>query len=138
VVRLIPDDHAAAQARGFARQWSSTHDLTPKLADEIELVVAELVSNAVRHATPPYEIELSEADGMIRGGVYDGSTRAPILNPHPDHHGGFGLGIVTACTARWGTVFNTTGKEVWFEVFAQHVSINEHPSTRLREWGDRD
>ena len=123
-MRLVADEHAAAQARRFARDWSATHALTARLIDDIELVVAELVSNAVRHGLPPYELEFAEVRGMIRGGVRDASTRLPVPNPNPDHHGGFGLGIVTACTARWGTEVNGAGKEVWFEVFAQYSATN--------------
>jgi anti-sigma regulatory factor (Ser/Thr protein kinase) len=127
MVRLIPDEHAAAQARRFARTWSSDHRLTARLTDDIELVMAELVSNAIRHAAPPFDVRLLEREGMIRGVVCDGSTDAPVVNPHPDHHGGFGLGIVSACTAQWGTTFSALGKEVWFEVFAQYLSTNGRP-----------
>lgn len=119
-MRLVADEHASAQARQFARVWATKHGLNPQLVDDIELVVAELVSNAVRHALPPYELELAEVRGMIRGEVRDASTDQPVPNPSPDHHGGFGLGIVTACTARWGTEINGAGKEVWFEVFARY------------------
>lgn len=123
-MRLVADEHAAAQARRFARSWSTERSLHPRLTDEIELVVAELVSNAIRHGLPPYELDLAEADGMIRGEVRDASTDPPVPNPNPDHHGGFGLGIVTACTARWGTEIQLTGKEVWFELFARYSGAN--------------
>lgn len=128
-MRLVAAEQAAVQARRFARTWSTDHALSPRLVDEVELVVAELVSNAVRHGLPPYELELAEVRGMIRGEVRDASTDAPVPNPNPDHHGGFGLGIVTACTARWGTVFNLAGKEVWFEMFAQYHETNGSGST---------
>jgi anti-sigma regulatory factor (Ser/Thr protein kinase) len=123
-VRLVADEHAAAQARRFARNWSTNHALHPRLVDELALVVAEVVSNAVRHGLPPYELELAEVDGMIRGQVRDASTDAPVPNPSPDHHGGFGLGIVSACTAQWGTVVDHAGKEVWFELFARYAATN--------------
>ena len=116
VVRLAGDEHAAVQARRFARTWSTGQALSPRLVDDIELVVAELVSNAVRHASPPFEVELSETDGVIHGEVHDGSQVAPKPNGHPDDHGGFGLGIVSACTSRWGTALVPDGKRVWFEV----------------------
>jgi anti-sigma regulatory factor (Ser/Thr protein kinase) len=116
VVRLAADEQAAVEARRFARRWSEAQALSPRLVDDIELVVAELVSNAMRHASPPYDVELSEVDGVIRGEVCDGSQVAPVANPRPDHHGGFGLGIVTACTSRWGTTSTISGKRVWFEI----------------------
>jgi anti-sigma regulatory factor (Ser/Thr protein kinase) len=116
VVRLATDEHAALQARRFARNWSTCHALSPRLVDDIELVVAELVSNAIRHAPPPYEVELSESGGVIRGEVGDGSPIGPTRNTHPDEGGGFGLGIVAACTARWGVDLVGAGKHVWFEV----------------------
>ena len=116
VVRLAADEHASVQARRFARTWSTDQALSPRLVDDIELVVAELVSNAIRHASPPFEVELSESDGVIHGEVHDGSQIAPTPNVHPDLHGGFGLGIVSACTSRWGTAVEPEGKRVWFEL----------------------
>jgi anti-sigma regulatory factor (Ser/Thr protein kinase) len=113
---LAADEHAAGQARRFARHWLTDQALSSRLIDDIELVVAELVSNAVRHGTPPYDVELYEAAGVIRGEVRDRSSVLPIFNPTPDHRGGFGLGIVAACTARWGAVADADGKEVWFEI----------------------
>ncbi|MEO8693941.1 MAG: ATP-binding protein [Acidimicrobiales bacterium] len=115
-MRLAADGHAAAQARRFARNWSTDQALSSQLIDDIELVVAELVSNAIRHAQPPYDVELFEADGMIRGEVHDGSRAMPLPNAQPDQHGGFGLGIVAACTTRWGINVVDAGKHVWFEV----------------------
>ena len=76
-MRLAADEHAATQARRFARGWLTAHELCPQLVDDIELVIAELVSNAVRHGRPPYEVELSQCDDVIRGEVRDGSKVVP-------------------------------------------------------------
>ena len=115
-VRLAPNERAQAQARGFARSWSYRHTLPPPVIADMELVVAELVSNAVRHGRPPYALTLSQRHGVIRGEVSDASTVSPVVNPCPDEHGGFGLGIVEACTSRWGADVGPDGKHVWFEV----------------------
>ena len=85
----------------------------------MELIVAELVSNAVRHGKPPYALTLKETAGVIRGEVRDGSKVTPVPNPFPDENGGFGLGIVNACSSRWGTDIGDDGKHVWFEVGQQ-------------------
>jgi len=115
-MRLPADERAAVEARRFARSWATYQALSGRLVDDLELVVAELVSNAIRHGAPPYEVELSAAGGVIRGEVRDGSPTPPRPTAHPDEHGGFGLGIVAACTTRWGTEVVATGKQVWFEV----------------------
>jgi anti-sigma regulatory factor (Ser/Thr protein kinase) len=114
-MRLPADEQAAAEARRFARNWGGQQALPGRLVDDLELVVAELVSNAVRHGVPPYEIELSASDGVVRGEVRDGSPVRPLPTPCPDERGGFGLGIVSACTSRWGTDVVASGKQVWFE-----------------------
>ena len=115
-MRLAADEHAAVQARRFARRWMADQQVSAQVVDDIELVVGELVTNAIRHGRPPYEVELHEVHGVIRGEVRDASNTTPSPNPSPDHLGGFGLGIVAACTSRWGTAVLPVGKEVWFEV----------------------
>jgi len=81
----------------------------------LELVVDELVSNAVRHATPPFELHLFHLDGVIRGQVGD-SNALPQINTDPDQWGSYGLRIITNTTTRWGTIPLQTGKQVWFEL----------------------
>jgi anti-sigma regulatory factor (Ser/Thr protein kinase) len=112
-MRLAQDLDAATQARRFARRWSAAHALPAPIVDDVELVVAELVTNAVRHGEPPIELELSEpTEGTIRGEICDGSRIAPVPNAAPDFRGGFGLRIVDARTSRWGTTARSDGKYV--------------------------
>jgi two-component sensor histidine kinase len=116
-MRLTQDHTAALQARRYARRWSSEHHLAEESVADLELVVDELVGNAVRHALPPYDLELSRRiDGTIRGEICDGSVAAPVPNPAPDYRGGFGLRIVDARTSRWGSATQLEGKQVWFEI----------------------
>ena len=115
-MRLDDDEHAVGKAREFARGWVSLMNLPPAPAFDVELVVDELVSNAVRHGVPPYAVDLSCVDGVVLGEVIDASSLEPHLQDHPDEHGGFGLRIVDACTTRWGFQVASPGKRVWFEL----------------------
>jgi len=115
-MRLAQDHTAALQARRYVRRWSNDHHLPELAVADIELVVDELVGNAVRHASPPYDFEISRANGTVRGEVHDGSTTTPTRNAHPDHRGGFGLTIVASRTSRWGSAATPDGKLVWFEM----------------------
>jgi len=118
-MRLTQGTVAALEARRFARQFSVERGLPEPLAADLELVLTELVTNAVRHGEPPIDVELNLADSVIRGQVLDGSATPPAANPEPDHRGGFGLNIVAQCTSRWGSDALASGvhrKQVWFEI----------------------
>jgi len=114
-VQLLDDEHAATQARRLARRWASDAGVSGRVLSDLELVVTELVSNAIRHGLPPYELELRLIAGAIRVEVSDAlPLRAqPRTPPEPD---GFGLGIVNACASHWGADALPTGKLVWVEI----------------------
>ena len=87
-----------------------------------ELVVSEVVSNAVRHgARPDDEIRLAVTpkDGYMCVQVTD---RGPGFVPSPgamgteDDDGGFGLFIVEQVTRRWGVTREDKRTRVWFEI----------------------
>jgi anti-sigma regulatory factor (Ser/Thr protein kinase) len=87
-----------------------------------ELVVSEVVSNAVRHgAAPDDEIRLAVTpkDGYMCVQVTD---LGPGLIPRPgvmgpqDDDGGFGLFIVETLTRRWGVTREEKTTRVWFEI----------------------
>jgi len=112
-MRLAHDAQAQTQARRYARSWSAEHAVAAPLVDDIELVVAELVSNAIRHGTAPYEVELYDNNGVIRGEVCDGSPVAPKANPSPDERGGYDWASSThahrAGAPTWCPPANTSG-----------------------------
>jgi serine phosphatase RsbU (regulator of sigma subunit)/anti-sigma regulatory factor (Ser/Thr protein kinase) len=78
-----------------------------------ELLVSELVTNAIRHAQPPIQLRMIR-DTMLSCEVSDASVAAP-------HHrragrydeGGRGLMLVARLAARWGTRYTRTGKTIW-------------------------
>ena len=115
-MRLADDAAAAAQARQYARAWGAQFGVDGPIVADLELVVDELISNAVLHASPPYELQLFHRNGMIRGQVRDGSNVAPIIRSDPDDWGGFGLHVVSNITTRWGSRPLQVGREIWFEI----------------------
>ncbi|MFJ3308235.1 SpoIIE family protein phosphatase [Streptomyces sp. NPDC086549] len=80
-----------------------------------ELVVSELVTNAVRYAEGPLLLRLIR-DRTLVCEVADASHTAP----HPRHsadddEGGRGLLIVARLVLRWGTRYSREGKSIWTE-----------------------
>lgn len=107
-----------ARARRLAGEWAQVNGVD---ADDTELVVTELVTNALRHGGPGVDLWLRQLDGGgIRLEVVDGrSETAPALQrPDDDAEGGRGLVIVQALADRWGTERLAAGKSVWCEIGA--------------------
>ncbi|MFF1769361.1 SpoIIE family protein phosphatase [Streptomyces sp. NPDC058249] len=86
-----------------------------ELAFTTELVVSELVTNAIRHAVGPIRLRLISAQSLICE-VSDGGTTAPHLrHPKTTDEGGRGLFLISQFTQRWGTRYTAEGKIIWAE-----------------------
>lgn len=85
-------------------------------AEDAELVISELVANAVQHGVGQIALTLWLAEGRIRGEVADAGTGPPPRPPGPGEGsiGGRGLAIVDALSDRWGAA-KSPGR-VWFEM----------------------
>ncbi|KFG02008.1 PAS/PAC sensor protein [Streptomyces scabiei] len=80
-----------------------------------ELVVSELVTNAIRHAEPPVQLRLIHDRSLICE-VSDGSSTTPHMRRARTYdEGGRGLLLVAQLTERWGTRPTPTGKTIWTE-----------------------
>ncbi|QYX78657.1 SpoIIE family protein phosphatase [Streptomyces akebiae] len=80
-----------------------------------ELVVSELVTNAIRHAEPPVRLRLIHDESLICE-VSDASSTAPHMRrARSFDEGGRGLLLVAQLTQRWGTRPTPTGKTIWTE-----------------------
>ncbi|MGX1367691.1 anti-sigma regulatory factor (Ser/Thr protein kinase) [Streptomyces canus] len=90
------------------------------LADIAALLVSELVTNSLRHATGPIGVRLVRPGGV--GGVLLVEVSDPLPDPprervaDPDDESGRGLLLVAHAADRWGTRPGTAGKTVWFEL----------------------
>jgi anti-sigma regulatory factor (Ser/Thr protein kinase) len=127
---LSPSPDAARRARSFTRQTLASWGLA-ELADDAQVIVSELLVNAVRHAgfrqsegghgTWAAGVGLwllSHADGLMCV-VTDPSDSAPALRqPGDSSESGRGLHLVHALSDHWGwTRLSERGKAVWAILF---------------------
>ncbi|MFJ5029584.1 SpoIIE family protein phosphatase [Streptomyces sp. NPDC088560] len=81
-----------------------------------ELVVSELVTNAIRYGQPPVQLRLIRGTALICE-VSDGSGTAPHLRRARTYdEGGRGLLLVAQLAQRWGTRHHEGGKTIWAEI----------------------
>jgi len=111
----IPADPAAvAQARKNASAQLAEWGLEEAVFTT-ELVVSELVTNAIRHAEPPIQLRLIH-DRTLICEVSDASNTAPHLRrARIFDEGGRGLLLVAQLTQGWGTRQSPIGKTIWAE-----------------------
>jgi serine phosphatase RsbU (regulator of sigma subunit)/anti-sigma regulatory factor (Ser/Thr protein kinase) len=112
---LEPEDAAPGRARRLARRALSRWGLE-ELSDSVELLVSEVVTNAVRYATRPVTLRLLRTD-VLRCEVGDDVPQLPRLRQaRATDEGGRGLYLVNRLARRWGATRLSTGKVVWFEL----------------------
>ncbi|MFI6354620.1 ATP-binding protein [Streptomyces sp. NPDC050743] len=86
------------------------------LQDPTQLIVSELVTNAVRHSTGPIGLRLIQHQALTCE-VFDADVSCPRLrHPRPTDENGRGLFLVSQLSARWGTRPVSEGKVVWAEI----------------------
>ncbi|SDN77712.1 Serine phosphatase RsbU, regulator of sigma subunit, partial [Streptomyces sp. cf386] len=111
---LEPEDAAPGRARRLARRALARWGLE-ELTDSVELLVSEVVTNAVRYATRPVTLRLLRTD-VLRCEVGDDVPQLPRLRQaRATDEGGRGLYLVNRLARRWGATRLSTGKVVWFE-----------------------
>ena len=105
---------AVAGARKMAGAQLAAWGLT-EAAFTTELIVSELVTNAVRYGADPIVLRLIR-DSTLICEVSDGSSTAPHLRrARVFDEGGRGLMLVAQIAERWGTRQTPTGKTIWAE-----------------------
>ncbi|MFG2875477.1 SpoIIE family protein phosphatase [Streptomyces sp. NPDC048337] len=106
-----------------------------------ELVLSELITNAVRYGTQPIGVRLL-FDRTVVCEVSDGSSTSPHLRrAATTDEGGRGLFLVAHYAERWGTRYPPRGKVIWAEL-SPHAE-HEEPSIELTDdfldqWDDSE
>ncbi|MFF5496584.1 SpoIIE family protein phosphatase [Streptomyces aquilus] len=113
--RLALDPIEVGRARATVREQLHAWGLG-RLADTTELMVSELVTNAVRHShSRPVELRLVRGETLLCE-VDDDDHELPALrNARPDDEFGRGLRVVSTLAREWGASRTNAGKTVWFE-----------------------
>ena len=112
--QLPMDPAAVAGARRMAGEQLAAWGLA-ELEFSVELIVSELVTNAIRYGNAPIQLRLIRADALICE-VSDGSSTAPHLRRARVYdEGGRGLLLVAQVAERWGSRQTSTGKTIWAE-----------------------
>lgn len=118
-IRVLWNAASVAEVRKVVVDDLQTRDVTPAVIDEAEIVVSELVSNAVRHARPlpdgmlrvHWKVKAGVVEVEVTDGGGDSTPRpAPRTVWAPS---GRGLRIVRSLAHEWGVTEDRNGSTVW-------------------------
>ncbi|AOP49979.1 PAS sensor protein [Streptomyces lydicus] len=112
---LAPEARSVARARELAREQLLDWGLQ-ELVDTTELLVSELVTNALRHGHGEIRLRLL-LDRTLVCEVWDADLAQPRRRRARDtDEGGRGLQLVGLLSQGWGSRRTPRGKTVWFEL----------------------
>ncbi|MBT2506174.1 ATP-binding protein [Streptomyces sp. ISL-98] len=123
------EPNAVRTARHAVRETLRDWGLLDAIGDVTVLLVSELVTNSLRHASGPIGVRLVRPEGDGHPESAPAGPRVllvevsdPLPDPPlerlagPDDEGGRGMQLVACSAQRWGTRRGRTGKTVWFEL----------------------
>lgn len=111
---LAADPALVSDVRAAAMEQLSRWGLDES-AFATELLLSELVTNAVRYGSEPIRVRLIHGRSLICE-VHDGSSTAPRMRTAATtDEGGRGLFLVAQLAQAWGTRYTTSGKVIWAE-----------------------
>ncbi|MGW7265197.1 SpoIIE family protein phosphatase [Streptomyces sp. NPDC054842] len=125
--RRLPEDelaewHVPAEPSAVRQ---TRRDVEARLAEwgvdvdpfSVQLVVSELVTNAVRYGAAPITLRLLKGEDSLICEVSDAALTAPYLrHAKANEEGGRGLHICATVTESWGVRYTDTDKTVWTEL----------------------
>ncbi|MDW4905415.1 SpoIIE family protein phosphatase [Streptomyces sp. ADMS] len=114
--RLALDPAEVGRARAVVREQLYDWGLE-RLVESAEVLVSELVTNAVRHSHGrPVELRLVRGETLLCEVDDDDHTLPTLLSTDPTDLFGRGLRVVSTLAREWGTSRTVAGKTVWFEL----------------------
>ena len=113
-MRLPTEPSSVSRARALTRSTLAGRECV----DLAELVVSEMVTNALQHATGVCTFRLQTWPGRVRLEVEDGNPVLPVASrspPPPMDSSGRGLRVIQAVSDRYGANALSGGKIMWAE-----------------------
>ncbi|MFJ9643102.1 SpoIIE family protein phosphatase [Streptomyces sp. NPDC101206] len=109
-----PDPAAVSRVRNACARRLEDWGLED-IAFTTELILSELLTNAIRYGSEPIRVRLLYDRSLICE-VSDGASTSPHLRRAEDtDEGGRGLFLVAQFAQRWGTRYTARGKIIWSE-----------------------
>jgi len=124
--RLVLSDEprSVPVARSFVSDLLEEWDLTQHVPTS-QLLVSEMVANAVQHVTGPCAVELTHHDDVLQIAVADVGHGMPDMQVlGPTRENGRGLHIISAFSTAWGVDhLDDGGKLVWAELAPLAIGV---------------
>ncbi|MEE1827039.1 SpoIIE family protein phosphatase [Streptomyces sp. BE20] len=111
---LPSDPEIVSQARSLTTNTLARWELE-ELSFTTELIVSELVTNAIRHGAGPIRLRLIRHTGLICEVADSSSTSPHLRHARTTDEGGRGMFLVSQMAQRWGTRHTNRGKIIWSE-----------------------
>jgi anti-sigma regulatory factor (Ser/Thr protein kinase) len=113
----VPQASAVPFARDQVTRVLAEWGLPGEAGEPTQLVVTELISNAIDHARAPIQLTVSFSGDTVRVEVRDATVEPPRQQPpDPWRVRGRGLQMVDALSSQWGWTADDAGKTVWADV----------------------
>ncbi|WP_121745210.1 SpoIIE family protein phosphatase [Streptomyces sp. E2N166] len=127
--RLPRRPQSVAEARRFVR--AAVDGVAPVLVDTVELLVSELVTNALLHARTDIDVSARVEDGTVHVRVRDQRPDRKLLPQECSAYTGTGQGlaVVGRLASRYGVEADEASKTVWFELGPDGTP------PRVADWG---
>jgi anti-sigma regulatory factor (Ser/Thr protein kinase) len=113
---VVYDRHAASvgEARSWIDAFLADRAIEDTVRDDAQLVVSELVTNALIHGAGALVLRASVTGGAVQVSVTDSGDDLPEVLPlDPSRIGGLGLIVVDRVASEWGVAPFPGGKTVW-------------------------